>query len=568
MHVEYAANETKEQTKWNAVNWRQANRNVRNLRQRIFKAERKGDYRKVKSLQKLMLRSYANTLLSVRRVTQVNAGKGTAGVDKVVIKTPEAREKLVDELHGYRPWQAAPTRRVYIPKSNGKLRPLGIPTVNDRVMQARVKNALEPQWEARFESISFGFRPGRSAQDAISSIFLLANPKGRKKWILDADIKGAFDNIGHEPLLESIGKAPGHGLIRQWLKAGYVEDGIKHETPAGTPQGGIISPLLANIALHGMEEALGVLRTKNTNAINGPRAVVRYADDFVVFCESREDTERARNELSGWLKERGLELSEEKTQIVHISEGFDFLGFNVRQYKMPGSKRGCKLHIKPSKASVQKIRDKLKQEWRSLRGTHAGIVITKINPIIRDWSNYFRIGVSARTFTKLDNWMFTRTFRWTKFRHPTKSWQWVKDKYWGRLNKRRKDNWVFGDKQTGGYLIKFGWTKIERHTLVRGKASPDDASLNSYWEERRRKAHTLPPTRLKMARAQQWKCPVCGGHLLNGEDLQDHHMILNRENEDREDLKNRRLVHYLCHRQIHGGKSARPSVVKELLREG
>ena len=177
-----------------------------------------------------------------------------------------------------------------------------------------------------------------------------------------------------------------------------MDGGIKHETPAGTPQGGIISPLLANIALHGMEEALGVLRTKNTGTIKGHRAMVRYADDFVVFCESREDTERAKDELSGWLKKRGLELSEEKTQIVHISEGFDFLGFNVRQYKMPGSKRGCKLHIKPSKTSVQKIRDKLKQEWRSMRGTHAGIVVTRLNPIIRGWANYFRIRVSARTF--------------------------------------------------------------------------------------------------------------------------------------------------------------------------
>ena len=435
-------------------------------------------------------------------------------------------------------------------------------------MQARVKNALEPQWEARFESSSFGFRPGRSTHDAISSIFLLANPRGRKQWILDADIKGAFDNIGHEPLLNAIGKVPGHGLIRQWLKAGYVDSGIEHETSAGTPQGGIISPLLANIALHGMEKALGVKRSKSSGEILGNRAVVRYADDFVVFCESREDAGSAKEELSAWLGGRGLELSEEKTQIVHITEGFDFLGFNVRQYEEPASKRGWKLYIKPSKASVQKIRDRLRQEWRSMRGTHAGIVITKLNPIIRGWANYFRIGVSSEIFTSLDNWMVTRVFRWTKFRHNTKSWHWVKDKYWGRWNKSRQDNWVFGDKLTGGYLLKFAWTKIERHTLVRGNASPDDASLNEYWDDRRRKAHNLPPMQLRMARAQQWKCPVCGGALLNGEDLQDHHVILNRENPERQDVKNRRLVHYFCHRQIHGGNSARPRAVKELLREG
>ncbi len=310
MRVEHAANETKGQTQWNAVNWRQANRTVRNLRQRIYKAERQGDHRKVKSLQKLMLRSYANTLVSVRRVTQINAGKGTPGVDKVVVKTPEARGKLVDELQSYQPWQAKPTRRVYIPKSNGNLRPLGIPTVKDRVMQARVKNALEPQWEARFESSSYGFRPGRSAHDAIASIFLLANPRGRKEWIVDADIKGAFDNISHDLLLKVIGKVPGHGLIKQWLKAGYVDAAVEYETPAGTPQGGIISPLLANIALHGMEEALGVTRRKGDGAIRGHRAVVRYADDFVLFCESREDAEKAKVELEEWLGERGLELSD------------------------------------------------------------------------------------------------------------------------------------------------------------------------------------------------------------------------------------------------------------------
>ncbi|WP_407542163.1 group II intron reverse transcriptase/maturase (plasmid) [Deinococcus radiomollis] len=568
MHVQHAANETKGQTQWNAVNWRQANRTVRNLRQRIFKAERHGDPRKVKSLQKLMLRSYANTLLSVCRVTQVNAGKSTPGVDKVVIKTPKARGTLVDELQTYRPWQVRPTRRVYIPKSNGKLRPLGIPTVKDRVMQARIKNVLEPQWEARFESSSFGFRPGRSAHDAISAIFQLANPQGRKQWIVDADIKGAFDNIGHAPLLKAIGTVPGHGLIKQWLKAGYVDAGLEHETSSGTPQGGIISPLLANIALHGMEEALGVRRAKSSGRIRGHRAVVRYADDFVVFCESREDAEVAKEELSAWLGERGLELSEEKTQIVHITTGFDFLGFNVRQYKVPSSQRGYRTHTKPSKASVQKIRDKLRREWQMMRGTHAGVVIARLNPIIRGWANYFRMGVSSKIFAGLDHWMFIRTCRWTKSRHNTKPWHWVKEKYWGRWNKSRRDKWVFGDKATGRYLLKFAWTKIERHILVRGNASPDDASLSRYWEDRRRKAHNLPAIRLNMARAQQWKCPVCGGHLLNGEDLQDHHVMLNRENPERDDVKNRRLVHYFCHGQIHGGHAARPRAAKELLREG
>ena len=246
---------TRPPTDWQAVNWRKANKRVRDLRQRIFRASAQGDRKKVRSLQRLMLRSYSNTLVSVRRVTQLNAGRNTPGIDKVVVKTPDARGKLVDRLMTTQPWRAHPTRRVFIPKANGKQRPLGIPTVQDRCLQARVKNALEPAWEARFEGTSYGFRPGRSIHDAIGKIYLLARPNKRKKWVLDADIKGAFDHISHDHLLATLGPCPGHALIKQWLKAGYVEMGTFHHTHEGTPQGGVISPLLANIALHGMEQA-------------------------------------------------------------------------------------------------------------------------------------------------------------------------------------------------------------------------------------------------------------------------------------------------------------------------
>jgi len=277
-------------TDWTTVNWRQANRQVRNLRQRIFRATQAGDLNKVRSLQRLMLWSYSNTLVSVWRVTQVNQGKRTAGVDKVVVKTPAARGVLVDHLMTYQPWKAKPARRVYIPKANGKQRPLGIPTVIDRCLQARVNHALEPHWEARFEGSSYGFRPGRAAHDAMHRIYNTASTRGRKLWVVDADIKGAFDNIDHEHLLATIGEVPGRELIRQWLKAGYVDKGVFHDTEAGTPQGGVISPLLANIALHGMEEALGVTFRRD-GVVQGPRTVVRYADDFVVFCESKKDAE-------------------------------------------------------------------------------------------------------------------------------------------------------------------------------------------------------------------------------------------------------------------------------------
>lgn len=423
------ANGTKGQTDWNAINWRKVNRTVRNLRQRIFRAATERNYKKVRSLQKLMLRSYANILTSVRRVTQQNAGRNTPGIDKVVVKTPTARGKLVDELSAFTLWRAKPARRVYIPKANGKQRPLGIPVVKDRCLQAMVKNALEPEWEANFEGTSYGFRPGRSCHDAIEKIFGLARPNKRKKWVVDADIKGAFDNISHEFLLKAIGEVPGRELIKQWLKAGYMEQGVFHETDSGTPQGGVVSPLLANIALHGMEEAIGVKYDSRGQSI-GKRAIVRYADDFAAFCESKEDAEEVTEILKSWLQQRGLELSPEKTKIVHLSEEFDFLGFNIRHYRAEKtSKTGWKLLIKPSKESVSKIRNKLREEWLSLRGSNVLAIIKRLNPIIRGWANYFRSGVSCEIFHSLDRWMFHRAVRYVKHTHPKKPRYWRQSRY-------------------------------------------------------------------------------------------------------------------------------------------
>src|SRR5581483_8068217 len=336
------ANRTGTPTDWQRINWRAANRRVRNLRQRIFRATQQGDWDKVQSLQRLMLRSYANTLVSVRRVTQVNQGKRTAGVDKLVVNTPERRGQMVDHLMTFQPWTAQPAKRVYIPKANGKLRPLGIPTIIDRCLQARVKNALEPSWEARFERTSYGFRPGRSCHDAIAKIVLLANARSRKRWIVDADIKGAFDNISQDHILAAIGSFPAREVIKQWLKAGYVEKSVWHATESGTGQGAVVSPLLANIALHGMEEALGVAYN-NQGGVISRRAVVRYADDFAVFCESREDAEQTVEILKGWLAERGLVFSEDKTRIVPITDGFDFLGFTIRLLKQPRTRTGYRL---------------------------------------------------------------------------------------------------------------------------------------------------------------------------------------------------------------------------------
>jgi RNA-directed DNA polymerase len=548
------ANGPEGHTEWSAINWRRANRIVSNLRRRIFQATQANDLKKVRSLQKLMLRSYHNILMSVRRVTQVNAGKYTPGIDKLVMKTPAARGQLVDLLSTYQPWRAKPTRRVYIPKSNGKLRPLGIPTVIDRCLQAMVKNALEPEWEARFEGSSYGFRPGRSCQDAMSRIHALGRARMRKKWVMDADITGAFDNINHDFLLKVIGDAPGRELIRQWLKAGFMDDGVYHDTLTGTPQGGVISPLLLNIALHGMEAALGV-KYDCRGIIISKRAVVRYADDFLVFCESQEDALKVKDEvLPPWLAERGLTLSPEKTRIVHLTEGFDFLGFNVRHYKDQSSKAGYKLLIKPSKASVLRLRTKLRAEWLALRGHSVSEVIQRLNPIILGWGNYFRTGVSSRVFQKLDDWMYHREMRYVTHSHSTKPIYWRHQKYWGRLNPTRDDQWVFGDKQTGRYLRKFGWFKIVRHTMVRGTASPDNPALREYWWSRRKvNILHLSPSDVKLAVRQDWTCRVCGMFLMNGEELHRHHKKPKCEGGS-DAPHNRELIHLYCHQQEHSGK--------------
>lgn len=552
--MQLAANRTKEPTDWNVADWRQAQRAVRNLRQRIFRASEAGDHRKVRSLQKLMLRSHANALLAVRRVTQMNRGKNTPGVDKVVVKTPKARGDLVDRLGQLMPWKAQPARRVYIPKAKGKSRPLGIPVITDRAMQAIVLSALEPEWEARFEGCSYGFRPGRGCHDAIASVYSIARPNKTKKWVLDADVKGAFDNIGHETLLKTIKGFPAQELIKQWLKAGYVEDDLLYATESGTPQGGVISPLLANIAFHGMEAAIGVTR-RPSGELRGKRALVRYADDFLVFCETEEDAAAAKADVSAWLATRGLALSEEKTRIRHLSEGFDFLGFNIRHYRAEKTSRsGWKLLIKPSKDAVEQVRAKIKSEWMTHRDTRTEKVIHKLNPIIRGWSNYYRIGVSKEVFSSLDDWMFQREVRYAKRRHPKKGWAWIKTRYWGRSPRSRKAEWTFRDPENPDlFLLDFARTPIERHILVKGRSSPDDPRLREYWAERnKRRVSELSKRHQELAKKQRGMCPHCSSSLMNDEELHIHH-VQRRTDGGTNKPSNLRLVHLYCHQQIHAG---------------
>ena len=537
---------------WNDINWCQNTRIVRDLRQRIFRASRQGNRRKVRSLQRLMLKCTANQETSIRKVTQINAGRSTPGVDKVVVKTPAERTKLMQEIATYEPYKVKPVRRVFIPKANGKQRPLGIPTIRDRVMQAIIKNALEPEWEAKFEPCSYGFRPGRSCHDAIGRIYGIAMPSHKKKWVVDADIVGFFDQVQHQHILASIKGFPAQQLVKEWLKAGIIEEEQFKPTPTGTPQGGVISPLLANIALHGLERAAGITYRKNGGAltVKGDRALVRYADDFVIFTKTKEDAEKAQEDVATWLQERGLQLSKEKTHIRHLTEGFNFLGFNVRQYPVTTSRTKWKLLIKPSKDAVKDFKYRMKQEWKGLVGKNVEAVVKKLNPILRGWGNYYKTVVSKETFESLDHWMYRKEHRWIKRSHQNKSAKWRKEAYFGQFKNGRKTTWVFGKAEA--FMQKLSWIPIKRHSIVNHDASPDDPELVTYWEEReKKKVNQLPIRQKDLARRQKGKCPNCQMSLHNGEELHIHHKRIPRAKGGGNALNNLELIHLYCHLQRH-----------------
>ena len=335
----------------------------------------------------------------------------------------------------------------------------------------------------------------------------------KRQWVLDADLAAAFDRIDHDHLLDQLGSFPARGPVAAWLRAGVIDQGRFAPTEQGSPQGGVISPVLMNVALHGMEAAAKVryiLTGANTGTARPDSPVlIRYADDLLVFCHTRDQAEQVKARLAGWLAPRGLKFNEDKTSIRHLDDGVDFLGFNVRRY------RG-KLLIKPSKAAVKRIRQRLSTEMRALRGHNAQMVLIRLNPIIRGWSAYYRHCVSSKVFDALDDHMWKLTYKWAKFTHPHKGKRWIIRRYFGRFNESRRDKWVFGDRHSGAYLHKFAWTKITRHVLIKGWASPDDPALTSYWAARRRdREPPLDVARLRLLLKQRGRCPLCNELLLH-----------------------------------------------------
>jgi len=541
---------------WKDLNWRKLERITFKLQKRIFQASERGDVKAVRKLQKTLIRSWSAKCIAVRRVTQDNQGKNTAGVDGVKSLTPKQRTNLVGALRIT--GKAKPTRRVNIPKpGTTETRPLGIPTINDRALQALVKIALEPEWEAKFEPNSYGFRPGRSCHDAIEAIFLSIRYKA--KYVLDADISKCFDRINHNTLLDKIKTYPSlRKQIKSWLKSGVMERGNISQTNEGTPQGGVISPLLANIALHGMEERIkqyavtlkgGLSKYNNRQALS----LIRYADDFVIIHEDINVILKSQEIITEWLGDIGLELKPSKTKLTHTlneyngNVGFEFLGFHVQQYKVGNYRSAKNTHgiplgfntiITPSKPKLKAHLAKIAEVIDTHKTTPQAALISKLNPIIRGWSNYYSTVVSKETFSKCDHLTYDKLRAWARTRGKGSI---NKDKYWRTVKDR---NWCFST-ENGLELSNHAATPIKRHVKVKGNVSPYNGDW-IYWSKRRGEYPETPTRVSKLLKEQKGICSHCGLYFTSTDIVEVDH-ITPKSLGGKDEYTNLQLLHKHCH---------------------
>jgi RNA-directed DNA polymerase len=537
---------------WHSIEWKTVWRTIRRLQVRIVKAVAQGRWNKVKALVYLLTHSFSGRALAILRVVS-NSGAKTPGVDGILWNTPESKSTAFSTLrrHGYQP---QPLRRVYIPKSNGKRRGLGIPTMTDRAMQALHLLGLDPIAESHADGHSYGFRLERRCADAMAQTHTLLSHQHGPQWILEGDIKACFDQISHEWLLTHV--PMDRQVLGSWLKAGFLEKHAWFATTEGTPQGGIISPVLANWTLDGLQRLLAK-RFDKTPRPQGKSKVhlVRYADDFLITGTSKELLrDQVQPLVAHFLKERGLELSHEKTQITHVEDGFDFLGQNVRRY------RDGTVLTKPSKRSVQTFLTKIRETIDRSGSQTAGEMIRRLNQQIKGWTMYHRYAASKRTFKYVDDRIFRMVWRWCRRRHPKKGRKWIKEKYFRQEGHR---HWIFtgflrNQKGQGGsiQLMSAASVKIIRYVKIRSTVNPYDPEWEAYLEARW--GWQLAQTQKGRSRieslwtTQEGRCVVCGQllRISEGDDHEIHHRIWRSHGgSDRAD--NLELLHANCHRQIH-----------------
>lgn len=497
---------------WTSIDWNKAEDAVKKLQARIVKAQKAGKWNKVKALQWTLTHSFYAKALAVKRVTS-NQGKNTSGVDKVRWSSDTAKYKAIDTLRrrGYNP---LPLRRVHIKKSNGKLRPLGIPTMKDRAMQALYAMTLEPIAETSGDNFSYGFRKGRSTADAMVRIHTLLSRRISPEWVLEGDIKGCFDHISHEWLLANI--PMDKAMLKKWLKCGFVFNGELFPTEEGTPQGGIISPILANMTLDGIQDLLASkfpVTIKNGKEVRHKINLVRYADDFIVTGDSKEILrDKVKPLIAEFLAERGLTLSGEKTLVTHADDGFDFLGFNVRRYN--GT-----LLTKPSKDRVKKFTAKIKEVIKRNASSTQHDLICTLNPIIKGWGEYCQFSAATETYRKVDNAIFQKIWRWCLRRHHNKGLGWIKNRYFHKIGNR---DWVFSTEESGRNkqcsLITLTNTKIKKYPQLKAAYNPYDPAWDDYTEQRAviKMKFSLKGCKslIYMWEKQERKCPLCGQPII------------------------------------------------------